>query len=89
MCLENRKFLFLREVCDKHLSEFFLLVDESSAAGDHLVQGVQPVLQPLDGLHVLIIEIGNSLTAFCYKGSDDPWIKLNDKETRANEIFSQ
>lgn len=63
-------------VGNKHLSELFLFVDESPTAGDHLVQGVQPVFQPFDGFHVLIIEIGDSLTTFCYKGSNNPWIKL-------------
>ena len=38
-----------------YLSKFFLLVHQLLAAGDHLVEGVESVLQPLDGFHVLII----------------------------------
>lgn len=38
-----------------YLSEFFLFVHQFLAGGDHLVESIQPVLQPSDGLHVLII----------------------------------
>lgn len=68
-----------------YLSKFFLFINQLLTACNHLVKSIQPVLKPLDGFHVLIIQLGNCVTAICQERLNDPWVKL--KENVAVKIF--
>lgn len=70
-----------------HLSKFFLFIDQLLAARNHLVESVQPVLQPLDGFHILIIQLGDGVTTVCEERLDDARVKLSKKELQDICIF--
>lgn len=71
-----------------YLSELLLFIHKLFAAGDHLVECVQSVFEPLYGLHVLIIQFGNSVPALDEERLNDPRVELRIQNTCRGETTS-